>query len=41
MKPTFDKIRMCDYLNFYKKQNLELPCLKKKKWNIALLIENK
>lgn len=36
-----DKIKMCDYFNFYYKTEFGVTLFKEKQWNVALLIGNK
>lgn len=38
---SFDKIKMCDYFNFYYKTEFGVTLFKEKQWNVALLIGNK
>ena len=38
---NFDKIKMCDYFNFYYKTEFGVTLFKEKQWNVALLIMNK
>lgn len=37
MKPTFDKIRMCDYLNFYNKTEFRVTLFKEKKMKHSII----